>query len=202
MTRGVSSGRSPAASAVKLRSASLRGVDLLLLWGEGAQDLRPLQRRIGRTVRGAWHGPAGFRAPENPLPRGGRFRAVVRIQRERSVLTATQKRRWSRPSPDPPKSATLFTLTCGAIGRPLPSGEAHPNLVKAEVPGQEARPCSSPTASGTGVSDARRFLIVAGLLVWAGATLLIDAWVRHRRRPDVAERLRPFQPRVAKEAKD
>lgn len=37
-------------------------------------------------------------------------------------------------------------------------------------------------------------LVAAGLLVWAGAALIIDA-VTARRRPDLAERLRPYQPR-------
>jgi hypothetical protein len=30
-------------------------------------------------------------------------------------------------------------------------------------------------------------LVVAGLLFWAGATLLIDAWLRGRRRPDLMD---------------
>ena len=36
--------------------------------------------------------------------------------------------------------------------------------------------------------------VVVGLLVWIGSTLVIDAWLQHRRRLDLAERLRPFQP--------
>jgi hypothetical protein len=36
-------------------------------------------------------------------------------------------------------------------------------------------------------------LIVAGLLTWAGATLLLDAWWRRWSRPDLAERLQPYQ---------
>jgi hypothetical protein len=36
-------------------------------------------------------------------------------------------------------------------------------------------------------------LIVAGVLGWAAATLLLDAWWRRSQRPDLAERLRPFQ---------
>jgi hypothetical protein len=43
-------------------------------------------------------------------------------------------------------------------------------------------------------------VIVAGLLVWAGSTLLIDAWLQRRPRPDLAERLRSVQPSVADEA--
>jgi hypothetical protein len=35
-------------------------------------------------------------------------------------------------------------------------------------------------------------LVVAFFLFWAGATLLIDAWLRRPRRPDLAERLRSF----------
>jgi hypothetical protein len=42
-------------------------------------------------------------------------------------------------------------------------------------------------------------LVAVGILVWAGVTLIIDARLR-RRRPDLAERLRPFQPKVADEA--
>ena len=46
-------------------------------------------------------------------------------------------------------------------------------------------------------------LVVAGLLFWAGATLLIDAWLRPSRRPDLAERLRPFAPTtIADEAEE
>jgi hypothetical protein len=47
-------------------------------------------------------------------------------------------------------------------------------------------------------------VIVAGiavfLLTWAGSTLLLDAWVRRRRRPTLTERLLPYQPSVADEA--
>ena len=39
-----------------------------------------------------------------------------------------------------------------------------------------------------------------GLLFWAGASLLIDAWLRRGRRPDLTERLWRFQPSVADEA--
>jgi hypothetical protein len=43
-------------------------------------------------------------------------------------------------------------------------------------------------------------LIVVGVLVWGGSTLLLDAWWK-RQPTDLAERLRPFQPRsVADEA--
>jgi hypothetical protein len=45
-------------------------------------------------------------------------------------------------------------------------------------------------------------LIVAGLLLWAGATLLIDAWLRRRHRPDLVERLVPYVPSVADEAQE
>jgi hypothetical protein len=46
-------------------------------------------------------------------------------------------------------------------------------------------------------------VIVVGLLTWAGSTLLLDAWWRRRRRPDLAERLRPFRSIVvADEARD
>jgi hypothetical protein len=37
-------------------------------------------------------------------------------------------------------------------------------------------------------------LIVGGLLFWAGARLLLDAWWRRWDRPDLAEPLRPHQP--------
>ena len=44
-------------------------------------------------------------------------------------------------------------------------------------------------------------LIAVGLLVWGGATLLIDAWLRHRRnRPKLTERLAPFSGRISEEA--
>jgi hypothetical protein len=35
-------------------------------------------------------------------------------------------------------------------------------------------------------------VIAVGLLTWVGVTLLIDGWLRRDRRPDLAERLRPF----------
>ena len=35
-------------------------------------------------------------------------------------------------------------------------------------------------------------ILIAALLVSAGATLLIDAWLRARARPDLAERLQRF----------
>ena len=45
-------------------------------------------------------------------------------------------------------------------------------------------------------------VVAVGLLVWAGATLLIDAAWRQRR-PDLTDRLRPYQPSsVADEAQD
>ena len=37
-------------------------------------------------------------------------------------------------------------------------------------------------------------LVAVGLLTWAGATLLLDAWWRCWQRPDLAEMLRPFRP--------
>jgi hypothetical protein len=46
-------------------------------------------------------------------------------------------------------------------------------------------------------------LIVAGILVWTGAMLLLGSWWRRERRPELAERLRPFQPgSLADEAHD
>jgi hypothetical protein len=46
-------------------------------------------------------------------------------------------------------------------------------------------------------------VVLVGILVWAGATLLIDDWLRRRnRRPTLSERLEPFQPSVAEEAQD
>jgi hypothetical protein len=46
-------------------------------------------------------------------------------------------------------------------------------------------------------------LIVARLLTWFGAALVLDAWWRRERRPDLAERLRPFQPAsLAEEAQE
>lgn len=41
---------------------------------------------------------------------------------------------------------------------------------------------------------------MSGLLVWAGASLLIDAWVARRHRPSLTERLSRHQPSVAREA--
>jgi hypothetical protein len=44
-------------------------------------------------------------------------------------------------------------------------------------------------------------ILAVGLLTWAGATLLLDAWCRRWRGPDLADRLRPYQPvSVADEA--
>jgi hypothetical protein len=40
----------------------------------------------------------------------------------------------------------------------------------------------------------RGAFIEVGLLVWGGSTLLVDAWWRRWDRPDLAERLLPFQP--------
>jgi hypothetical protein len=43
-------------------------------------------------------------------------------------------------------------------------------------------------------------LLILFFLVWTGVTLIIDGLVRRTRRPDLAERLRPFQPSVGDEA--
>jgi hypothetical protein len=43
-------------------------------------------------------------------------------------------------------------------------------------------------------------LVVTGMLVWVLATMLIDARRRRPRRPDLTERLRPFQPSIGDEA--
>jgi hypothetical protein len=44
---------------------------------------------------------------------------------------------------------------------------------------------------------------IVGLLMWAGTTLLLDAWMRRPRRPTLAERLALYQPRpVADEAEE
>jgi hypothetical protein len=45
-------------------------------------------------------------------------------------------------------------------------------------------------------------LTVAGVLFWVGATLIIDGYLRRQRRPDLAERLRPFHPSIADEAQE
>jgi hypothetical protein len=46
-------------------------------------------------------------------------------------------------------------------------------------------------------------MVAVGLLVWAGATLLIDAAWRRPGRPGLTERLRPYQPSsLADEAQD
>jgi hypothetical protein len=51
--------------------------------------------------------------------------------------------------------------------------------------------------------DVQVLPLVAGGFVWVGATLIFDGWLRRERRPDLAERLRPFQPSsVADEAQD
>jgi hypothetical protein len=45
--------------------------------------------------------------------------------------------------------------------------------------------------------------LLAGVMVWIGTTLILDAWWRRKRRPDLAERLRPFRPAsLADEAQD
>jgi hypothetical protein len=36
-------------------------------------------------------------------------------------------------------------------------------------------------------------ILTVGFLTWAGATLLLDAWWRRWDRPDLAERLKPYQ---------
>jgi hypothetical protein len=43
-------------------------------------------------------------------------------------------------------------------------------------------------------------LLVVGMLVWAGATLLIDAWLGRDPRIDLAQRLDPHQTTVGDEA--
>lgn len=43
-------------------------------------------------------------------------------------------------------------------------------------------------------------LAVAGVLVWAGSALLIQAWIDRRGRPGLAGRLLPYQRMVADEA--
>ena len=47
-------------------------------------------------------------------------------------------------------------------------------------------------------------IIVVGLLVWAGTTLLLDAWMKRQRRPSLAERqLAPYRQRhVSDEAEE
>ena len=46
-------------------------------------------------------------------------------------------------------------------------------------------------------------ITVVGLLVWAGTTLLLDAWIKRQRRPSLAERLAPYQQRhVSDEAEE
>ena len=37
-------------------------------------------------------------------------------------------------------------------------------------------------------------LVVAGIIGWVGATLILDAVLRRQRRPDLVERLLPYQP--------
>ena len=43
----------------------------------------------------------------------------------------------------------------------------------------------------------------ADLLMWAGTTLLLDAWMKRQRSPSLAERLAPYQQRhVSDEAEE
>jgi hypothetical protein len=43
-------------------------------------------------------------------------------------------------------------------------------------------------------------LIVTAMLVWVLAMMVIDAWRRRSRRPDLTDRLRPFQRSIGDEA--
>ena len=46
-------------------------------------------------------------------------------------------------------------------------------------------------------------LVVVGILELLSVTLMIDAYLRSRRQPDLAEQLRPYQPgSLAEEAQD
>jgi hypothetical protein len=38
-------------------------------------------------------------------------------------------------------------------------------------------------------------------MFWVGAILIIDGWLRRPRRPDLVQRLLPFQPSIADEAR-
>jgi hypothetical protein len=66
-----------------------------------------------------------------------------------------------------------------------------------------------PTAEHRADSWLRSGFVEAGdaifvvLMVWPGGTCLIEPCLRHERRPNLAERLLPFQPRsVADEAEE
>jgi hypothetical protein len=45
------------------------------------------------------------------------------------------------------------------------------------------------------VSDVIVALVAVFVLVWTGASLLYDAWLRRRHCPSLLERLAPYQPR-------
>ncbi len=45
-------------------------------------------------------------------------------------------------------------------------------------------------------------LVVAFVSIWVAATLIIDAWIRRERRPDLVDRLQRYQPSVADEAEE
>jgi hypothetical protein len=52
------------------------------------------------------------------------------------------------------------------------------------------------------VGDVQVLALVAGIRVWIGTTLLLDAWWQRERRPDLAERLRPLlSDSIAEEAR-
>lgn len=63
------------------------------------------------------------------------------------------------------------------------------------------RRCRRPAQAATIRSGVTiEVVTAAGLLMWGGATLLTDAWLIRRRRPALADRLRPFSGSVADEA--
>jgi hypothetical protein len=46
-------------------------------------------------------------------------------------------------------------------------------------------------------------ITIVGMLLWAGTTLLLDAWMRRPRHPSLAQPLAPYQPgHVAEEAEE
>lgn len=40
-------------------------------------------------------------------------------------------------------------------------------------------------------------VVIAGLVLWAGLTVIFTAWADRRSQPSLSERLRPFHPSVA-----
>jgi hypothetical protein len=182
------------------------------------RDLRSLPRARPQQVP-----PSAVIAAIGPLAISGHFRAdhehrssPIAEQPFNAHISAGNTTTQKQQHPKRHPGIELGCSSGTASGRPAPPSPAANGNECVNSSFTRSRSRSSgirsepnvPTPPGTARSRSKTeyghrvavVLILAGLLLWAGAALVIDAALRRKERPTLTDRLLPFQPSVADQA--